>query len=192
MHPDFRIGMLVVGAIFILAAIVGGKFKSFGSWLPRVVVGLVGAGLIIWGLIPYLNMHGSPGPEAVGSSAPPPAPAAVDPVETATSAMVACHDSTAPPVPEGATASLDQMAAARKAFQAYDAAIASYVSCVDSTVDRVSKQAAGASDVDLQRVKNYGENLHNAAIDREQTVVGKFNEQLRAYKTKHPASNSKG
>jgi len=108
---------------------------------------------------------------------------------TATSALQACVRTTAPSVPDGATASLKQMEAASIAFRAYDAATNSFIKCVDSTVDHVAKQFAGvAAESDLQSLKTFGVSIHNTAVDQEQAVVDKFNSQIRTYKAKHAKS----
>jgi len=135
-------------------------------WLPIALAGLVGVGLVLW----YWWHHST-----------------LDPVQTASTALRNCHDVTAPAVPDATTASLEQMLAARKAFQTYDAGVNAYVLCVDAAVDAVAKQATRARAADLQRLRTYGIDMHNAAIDRETAVVAKFNQQLRLYKVQHPA-----
>jgi hypothetical protein len=106
---------------------------------------------------------------------------------TASSALQACPVSTAPAVPDGATASAEQMAAAHSAFQAYDAATNSYAKCVDSAIARITKQFAGvASGSDLQSLNTLGVRAHNTAIEQEQALADKFNEQIRLYKVRHP------
>jgi hypothetical protein len=122
-------------------------------------------------------------------SAPPVTASPVNLLGTATSALQACVRATAPSVPDGSTASLNQMEAASAAFRAYDAATNSFIKCVDNTVDHVAKQFAGvASESDLQSLKTFGVSIHNTTLDQEQAVVDKFNSQLRTYKAKHAKS----
>jgi hypothetical protein len=120
------------------------------------------------------------------ASAPPATASPVNLMGTAASALQACVRVTAPSVPDGSRASLNQMEAASTAFRAYDAATNSFIKCVDSTVDQVAKQFAGvASESDLQSLKTFGVSIHNTAVDQEQAVVDKFNSQIRTYKAKH-------
>jgi hypothetical protein len=115
------------------------------------------------------------------------APSAVDVVGRASSELSACPAFTAPPLPDGTTASFEEMSGARTAFQAYDAATNAYVACVDSTVDRVARQfAATATEADRQALKSFAVRAHNQAIDQEQAIADQLNVQLRAYKASHP------
>ena len=91
-----------------------------------------------------------------------------------------------PPVPDGATASIEEMTAARAAFQAYDAATNSYVHCVDATIERLLRQYAGAASEDqVHSLQAFGRGAHDTAIDQEQSVADQFNLQIRAYKAQH-------
>ena len=194
MPSDFRIGVLLVGAIFLLAAVLSGRIsgnaiRTAVGKFARAAVGVAGAVLIVWVLASYLGSRPQPATAPAVAPAPPVTSSPVNLVGTASNALQACPTSTAPSVPDGATASAEQMAAARTAFQAYDAATNSYAKCVDSAVDRIAKQSEGvASESDRQSLKTFGVRAHNTAIEQEQAIADKFNEQVRIYKAKHPTS----
>jgi hypothetical protein len=61
-----------------------------------------------------------------------------------------------------------------------------YAHCVDAAVERLAGQYAGvASAADIQNLKAFGISAHNTAVDQEQALADRLNEQLRIYKGKH-------
>jgi len=192
MPPDLKIAALAVGAVLLLAALLGGRIlghalrTTAGTWV-RAAIGVAGVALIGWGLASYLGSSAPPKPQPAVATTPP--PATVDLVQAATTAVQDCPLATAPAVPDGATASRKQMAAARSAFQAYDGATNAYVHCVDAAVDRIAARFANqASESDLQSLRAFGARAHDTAIDQEQAVADQFNSQIRTYKARHPKS----
>jgi hypothetical protein len=181
----------LVGAVLVVAAIASGWLPgsaagSTGGRVMRALAGIAGAALIALTLVTRVS------PGGLFRSAPAPAPtrrgpSAAELVKTASTALLACRAATAPPVPDGATASLKEMEAADTAFRAYDAATNAYTRCVDAAVGRVAQQFAGVAEApDLATLNVFGTRAHNVAIDEEQTAVDQFNGQLRIYKAKHP------
>ena len=191
---DVRIAVLLVGVILLVAALLSGRF--FGNAIrtavgkfSRAAIAVAGAVPIVWVLITYLGSHTRPGSEPAVARPPPVTAPPVNLLGIASSALQACPVSTAPAVPDGATASAEQMAAAHGAFQVYDAATNSYAKCVDSAIARITKQfAAVASGSELQSLNTLGVRAHNTAIEQEQALADKFNEQIRLYKARHPKS----
>jgi hypothetical protein len=186
--------MLLVGVSLLLAALLSGRF--FGNAIrtavgrfSRAAIALAGAVPIVWVLAYYPDSHTRPATEPAVARTPPVTAPPVNLLGIASSALQSCPVSTAPAVPHGTTASAEQMAAAHSAFQAYDAAINSYANCVDSAVARITGQFAGvASGSDLQSLNTLGVRAHNTAIEQEQALADKFNEQIRLYKARHPKS----
>ena len=182
--------MLAVGAALVLAALfapllLGARLRGrSGTWL-RAAMAVAGAALLGAASISFV---GSRSPPQAASAAPTaPAPSPVDLVDVASAALQDCPRATAPTVPDGATASPEAMAAARSAFQSFDAATNSYVHCVDTTIERIARQHAGvASQDDLHSLKEFGGGAHDTAIDQEQAVADQLNAQIRTYKGKHP------
>ena len=88
-------------------------------------------------------------------------------------------------LPDGATATLDDMLAGQKTVKEYDAAMKSYVDCIDKELDQ---KIASAGDklkpeqkADMQKVEAQ---KHNAAIDQLQSVADRFNEQVKVFKAR--------
>lgn len=68
-------------------------------------------------------------------------------------------------IPNGATASRNQMLAALQAVQAYNAAVTVYADCMQKSGGEIA--------------------LQNGAVDRLNRVADKFNAELRAFKAKN-------
>jgi len=88
-------------------------------------------------------------------------------------------------LPDGATATLEQMLDGQKAVKAYDAAIKAYVDCIDKELDdKIAKggdQLKPQQKADMQKVEAQ---KHNAAIDQLQSVADRFNEQVKVFKAR--------
>lgn len=203
MQPDFNSAILVIGAIAVLAALVMGGLRLFGNKTQTlaattfwILMGVSGVAAVIWGITrTHLGAEALPDGTSKtaiaasrttapttnsgdGSAAQP------DLVLIATSEFLACVvplESTG--VPDGATASFGQMQAARATVIAYDAATTAYSNCVDSTVNDVVRRYAGvASTSDLQTLKSLGIKLHNSAVDKDQALANRLNQQIRVFK----------
>ena len=101
-------------------------------------------------------------------------------------AFLACG-APAPPsdVPDGATATREQMVAAHATVKAFDEATTIYTQCVDSTAYQATVQfKAVATSADTAALSALQTQLHNAAIDRDQAVASRFNVQLRRFKAR--------
>ena len=88
-------------------------------------------------------------------------------------------------LPDGATATLEQMVAGQKAVKAYDKAINDYVACIDKGLeDAIAKagdQLKPQQKADMQKVEAQ---KHNAAIDQLQSIADRFNEQVKVFMAK--------
>ena len=106
-------------------------------------------------------------------------------------AAPAFADCTAPTkevkIPDGATASMDDMLAAKHAIQENNTAVETYTQCLKAEQD--AKIAAGGTDMkDEERVKistDYA-NRQNAEVEKLQKLADKFNVEVRAFKAKQP------
>jgi hypothetical protein len=185
-----RAVLIVVGVLLILAAALADVLKPQGtsprSGLIRILLALVGAVLLGWGLF----APSKPAPEVaapIGPAPTTPAPPA-DLVLAATAAIAGCPTATAPPVPAADSASLQQMQQAAAAFKTYDAAVVSYTSCVDGKIASLSRQyGTTAAQTDLERLRVFGTTVHNTAVDQEQALADKFNAQVRLFRSRHPS-----
>jgi hypothetical protein len=107
-----------------------------------------------------------------------------DVLQSANGAFFSCH---APPdlplPPDGATAAKDEMIAAHRAAAAYNDDMNRYLDCLKSTADNLEGQYRGAASAqDLAQVEALHTDLHNAAIDRLQSNVQRFNKELVKFK----------
>lgn len=200
MSLELNFILLALGAVLIILALAGrrlfGAMKTGPRGALRAVltvagVAAIGTPLAVGGLVSQLQSPGTqaPPPPPIISikPAPPSAGLALDVVATASNAITSCPDTTPPSLPDGATATLAQMNAARAAFEAYDQATNAYAKCVDDTVARIAQgRSSDSSAADLDRLQDFGTRAHNVAIDKEQALADQFNKQIRAYKAKHP------
>jgi hypothetical protein len=89
------------------------------------------------------------------------------------------------PLPNGETATEQEMLAAKKALTAYNEAVTAYQSCLDLETQKLIDQAGPkATADDLKRIRDLETQKSNAAYDEVQARVAEFNKQLRAYKAK--------
>jgi hypothetical protein len=88
-------------------------------------------------------------------------------------------------LPDGASATLEEMVAGQKAVKVYDKAINDYVACIDRELDEAIKkggdQLKPQQKTDMQHVEAQ---KHNAAIDQLQSVADRFNEQVKVFKAR--------
>jgi hypothetical protein len=88
-------------------------------------------------------------------------------------------------VPDGASATMQEMLAGQKAVGEYNKAISDYNACIDKELgDAIAKggdKLKPEQKADMQRIANQ---KHNAAIDQLQSVADRFNEQVKIYKAK--------
>jgi hypothetical protein len=87
-------------------------------------------------------------------------------------------------MPDGKTATFDEMVAAQKVVRQFDADITAYTACLDMELQSAlaNPELDDARKADLQSMEVQ---KNNAAVDEAQSVVDRFNEQLRAFKEAH-------
>jgi hypothetical protein len=89
-------------------------------------------------------------------------------------------------IPDGSTATLDDMLATKKAVKDYDDATSVYLTCIqrehDEALNALGDKATDKQKADLSRIET---DRHNAAVAALQGVADRFNEQVRAYKAKN-------
>ncbi|MGH8207546.1 MAG: hypothetical protein ACRETK_12300 [Steroidobacteraceae bacterium] len=83
-------------------------------------------------------------------------------------------------IPDGSTATRDQIIAAQRAVKAYDSAVKDYGSCLQQ--EENAKVAAGG---DKDKLNAKYAKLNNEQVDKVTKVAAKFNDELRAYKAKN-------
>ena len=86
-------------------------------------------------------------------------------------------------VPDGSTATYEEMATAQKAVQQFNEDINAYNSCLDLEMANLEK--SGAFDENrLTELRQMQAKKNNAAVDEVQAIADRFNEQLRIFKTR--------
>ena len=104
----------------------------------------------------------------------------------AASAYADCPYPQAPAkLPDGATATLEEMVAGQKAVGAYQKAINDYNACIDKELDdALAKGGDKLRPEDKKKMQQVEAQKHNAAVDQLQTVADRFNEQVKVYKAR--------
>ena len=88
-------------------------------------------------------------------------------------------------VPDGATATEQEMVAAMKNLKTYNEAVTAYLNCLDlETSTRITEAGPDATADQVKQIRAIEEKKHNAAVDELQSRADEFNKQLRIYKTK--------
>jgi hypothetical protein len=95
-------------------------------------------------------------------------------------AAAACEAPSPVAMPDGATATREQMLAAQAQVRAYQAAMNEFVACIDSEADEAGEQAPN-------EFKSLMVERHNSAVAEMEGVAAAFNEQLRAFRAANPA-----
>jgi hypothetical protein len=107
-------------------------------------------------------------------------------------AYAACTYPTAPDaIPDGNTATLEQMVAAQKAVKQFDQEIGAYTACLklesDTALAQVDQSQDDAKKKDEQKkeLERMQVQKHNAAVEADEALAARFNEQLKVFKAKN-------
>ena len=91
-------------------------------------------------------------------------------------------------LPDGATATKDQMIAAKHDVDRYNTEMNAYLDCLKLEMDAATPKDPKKLSADEKKKADDQQKIlvqkNNAAVDELQSVVGRFNEQLKAYKAK--------
>lgn len=107
-----------------------------------------------------------------------------------TGSQALAQDCTAPQVPslpDGASASMEDMLAGQQAVKDFQAANLEYMNCLDPQISAATATATSeeASEADIEALKQL-EQDYNAAVSREEELAGQFNTEIREYKAANP------
>lgn len=91
-------------------------------------------------------------------------------------------------VPDGSKATLDEMLAAKKAVNEYNAAVEAFNSCLNLEQDAaIAARGRNITEEERKAIdKQYAERS-NTEVNRLQAVADELNTQIRAYKAAHPS-----
>ena len=97
---------------------------------------------------------------------------------------LACDYPTTPHIPDGATASKDELLAAKADVQSYIAAVDEYLTCIETTEKEAVAAMDNPSPEELQRRDEMLNKKFDAANEQKVLVGEQFNQQIRAYNQK--------
>jgi len=88
-------------------------------------------------------------------------------------------------LPNGATASREEIVAAIAAMKQYDAAVNAYTGCLDMETNyRIAAAGATATKAQMQAWKASEQQKRNAAVDELQARADELNKEVRAFKAR--------
>jgi hypothetical protein len=87
-------------------------------------------------------------------------------------------------VPDGNTATRDEMVAGKKAVQSYLAEMEEYLSCIEAEEAQAVIAMGDVDDEAKRQRKSTFDKKYNAAVEEMNLVAEQFNIQLRAYNAK--------
>jgi hypothetical protein len=194
MPTDIKIGLLTIGAVFVLAAALPRRFKLFGKETPntagkllRVGVGFFGVVLIVGALV-MRDTTKKIEPTSVSATPATVVQPATDLLQLATVALYSCRapsDPSAPP--DGGSASKDQMIASQRETSKFNDDMNQYLDCLKVTSANLETQYRGVAPAgELSAVEALYVRLNNGAVDRLQAKAKAFNDELHKYKARSP------
>jgi len=91
-----------------------------------------------------------------------------------------------PKIPDGATATLDEMKGAQQSMREYNDLIKAYTDCLglEATKEMTAAKNAKVSDEERKKLENAQAQKNNSAVDQATEVTARFNEQVRIYKAR--------
>ena len=97
-----------------------------------------------------------------------------------------CTRPTMPAVPDGASATMDEMIAGQGAVKAFQADAQAFRACVDGKLAGLKAAAADGDEAAAETFKATTE-AYNASVSDEETLAEAFNAAIRAYKEANPS-----
>src|SRR5215510_1962528 len=92
-------------------------------------------------------------------------------------------------LPDGATATQEQMVEGMKAVKEYNTQVTSYLSCLDQEMDaRVEAAGPDAPAEQIEQIKASHTKRHNAAVEALEQQAARFNEQVKVFKARDKKS----
>lgn len=90
-------------------------------------------------------------------------------------------------LPDGNTATMDEMLTGKQQVQQYNKDMEAYLSCIKLEYDgQLAQDGATLTAEQKAELEKRQVQKHNAAIDELEAVASRFNEQVKTYKTAHP------
>jgi len=97
----------------------------------------------------------------------------------ASATTLACDYPTLVAIPDGETASMEELITAQASVKDYMGGMEAYLTCVNEELEAAGDDAPG-------EFKAIMVNRHNTAVTEMEAVAASFNEQVSAYREAHP------
>jgi hypothetical protein len=95
-------------------------------------------------------------------------------------------------LPDGRTATQEQMVVGMKAIKDYNAQVTTYLACLDEKMNAdIAAAGPDASSDVIAQIKAINAKRHNAAIEELESNAAGFNEQVRTFRAKEKAAKDK-
>ncbi len=92
-------------------------------------------------------------------------------------------------LPDGATATQDQMVVGMKAIKEYNAQVTTYLNCLESEMNtRIEAAGPDAPADQVEQIKAIHTKRHNAAVEELESTAARFNEQVKVFKAREKKS----
>lgn len=92
-------------------------------------------------------------------------------------------------MPDGATATQDEMLAGMKAVKEYNGQVTAYLSCLEQEMNaRVEAAGPDAPAEQVEQIKAIHTKRHNAAVEELEQHAARFNEQVKTFKNRDKKS----
>jgi len=90
-------------------------------------------------------------------------------------------------VPDGNTATMQEMLAAQSAVKTYDADVKAFAACLQTEQDAaVAKGGANMTESERTAINKRYTEMQNVEVDKLKKVADQFNAALKAYRAKNP------
>ena len=88
-------------------------------------------------------------------------------------------------LPDGSTATQDEMVNGMKLIKEYNNAVTTYLSCLDTEMSaRIEAAGPDAPADQVEQIKAIHTKRHNAAVEELESNAQRFNEQVKVYKAR--------
>jgi len=95
-------------------------------------------------------------------------------------------------LPDGATATQDEMVDGMKAIKDYNNAVTTYLNCLETEMNtRIEAAGPDAPAEQVEQIKAIHTKRHNAAVEELESNAARFNEQVKVYKARENKDKKK-
>lgn len=92
-------------------------------------------------------------------------------------------------LPDGATATEDEMVGGMKAIKEYNSQVSTYLECLETEMNtRIEAAGPDAPADQVEQIKTIHTKRHNAAVEELEATAARFNEQVKVYKAREKKS----